>query len=316
MIFMNKKKIQVVMILLLLSILVYLILAPSNVIESVNFSISIWKDNLFPTLFPFFVVSNLLMQYGFIDIIGKFLEYPMNHLFHLPKDSGFVLAASLFSGFPSGSKYTSDLVKNKKLTPEEGARLLTFTHYSNPLFIIGMIGNILLNNKMFAYIILIAHISGGLITGYLYNHFFPFVGEEKEYKKEKTVLKPFGELLQTCIFSSLNTMFLLLGIVTIFLILNSFLQSMLNLSSLPQAILAGILEMTQGVKLISALEISELLKVIIITMILSFGGFSVHMQVLGIISDAKIKYKPFLLARVLHAILSGGFAFILYQILC
>ena len=51
-------------------------------------------------------------------------------------------------------------------------------------------------------------------------------------------------------------------------------------------------------------------------MILSFGGFSVHMQVLGIISDAKIKYKPFLLARVLHAILSGGFAFILYQILC
>ena len=74
MIFMNKKKIQVVMILLLLSILVYLILAPSNVIESVNFSISIWKDNLFPTLFPFFVVSNLLMQYGFIDIIGKFLE--------------------------------------------------------------------------------------------------------------------------------------------------------------------------------------------------------------------------------------------------
>ena len=179
-----------------------------------------------------------------------------------------------------------------------------------------MIGNILLNNKMFAYIILIAHISGGLITGYLYNHSFFFVGEEKEYKKEKTVLKPFGELLQTCIFSSLNTMFLLLGIVTIFLILNSFLQSMLNLPSLPQAILAGILEMTQGVKLISALEISELLKVIIITMILSFGGFSVHMQVLGIISDAKIKYKPFLLARVLHAILSGGFAFILYQILC
>lgn len=316
MIFMNKKKIQVVMILLLLSILVYLILAPSNVIESVNFSISIWKDNLFPTLFPFFVVSNLLMQYGFIDIIGKLLECPMNHLFHLPKDSGFVLAVSLFSGFPSGSKYTSDLVKNKKITPEEGARLLTFTHYSNPLFITGMIGNILLNNKMFAYIILIAHISGGLITGYLYNYAFPFVGEEKEYKKEKTVLKPFGELLQTCIFSSLNTMFLLLGIVTIFLILNSFLQSMLNLSSLPQAILAGILEMTQGVKLISALEISELLKVIIITMILSFGGFSVHMQVLGIISDAKIKYKPFLLARVLHAILSGGFAFILYQILC
>ena len=72
MIFMNKKKIQVVMILLLLSILVYLILAPSNVIESVNFSISIWKDNLFPTLFPFFVVSNLLtVSYTHLDVYKR-----------------------------------------------------------------------------------------------------------------------------------------------------------------------------------------------------------------------------------------------------
>ena len=53
----------------------------------------------------------------------------------------------------------------------------------------------------------------------------------------------------------------------------------------------------------------------LITGIISFGGFSVHMQVLGIITEANIKYKPFFIARVIHAILASGLALILYQII-
>lgn len=289
-----------------------------EVIESVGFSISIWKDNLFPTLFPFFVISNLLMQYGLVDMVGTILACPMKKLFHLPKDCGFVLAASLFSGFPSGAKYTKDLVTEGRITKEEAARLLTFTHYSNPLFILGMIGNILLNNPLIAYLILIAHISSGLLVGYLWNHFHSYYPSEKEKNKTKKINPPtksFGELLTTSIFDSLNTMFLLLGIVTIFLIINSLWNELFNFPPIMKAIFAGILEMTQGVKLASSLMVPEILKVIIITAIISFGGLSVHMQVIGIISEHKIKYKPFLLARILHSVLASVFVFIIY-ILC
>lgn len=315
---MNKKTINTLMICLLLTIIIFMITRSNKVIESVTFSISIWKDNLFPTLFPFFIVSSLLMHYGFVDIIGNILSYPMQKLFHLPGCCGFVLASSLFSGFPSGAKYTTDLVTNKKITTKQAELLLTFTHYSNPLFILGMIGTILLNNQKIAYLILISHITTGILIGLLFS--------QKERKTDKnaqiipslkdikTPTKTFGEILSNTIFDSLNTMFLLLGVVTIFLILTTFINEIITLPNYIQVIISGILEMTQGVKLASIQEIPIILKTILITGIISFGGLSVHTQVISIISKEKIKYKPFLLARIIHSILAMVFVFILYII--
>lgn len=312
---MNKKTINTLMICLLLTIVIFMITRSNKVIESVTFSISIWKDNLFPTLFPFFIVSSLLMHYGFVDIIGNFLSYPMQKLFHLPGCCGFVLASSLFSGFPSGAKYTVDLVKTNKITQKEAETLLTFTHYSNPLFILGMIGTLLLNNQKIAYLILISHIISGLLVGIIFSKKEnPTSNKISHITKTELSNKSFGEVLTTTIFDSLNTMFLLLGVVTIFLILTTLINEIITLPDYLQVIISGILEMTQGVKLASTLELPFILKTVLITGIISFGGLSVHTQVISIISSKKIKYKPFLLARILHSLLAMGFVFILYLI--
>lgn len=308
---MNKKTINIVMICLLLTIIYFMITASNKVIESVNFSISIWKDNLFPTLFPFFVISSLLLNYGFVDILGNLLSKPMNKLFHLPGCCGFVLAISLVSGFPSGAKYTKDLVENNLITIKQAERLLTFTHYSNPLFILGMIGSILLNNQKLAYLIMIAHIVSGLLVGIIFREKNYYSCENMQKKSNKTS-KTFGQLLTESIMSSLNTMFLLLGIVTIFLIISTIIKNIVSLPPILSTIVSGILEMTQGVKLASLMQTSELIKIIIITGIISFGGLSVHMQVLGIISEQKIRYKYFFLARIIHSILAMLLVSIIY----
>lgn len=253
------------------------------------------------------------MHYGFVDIIGNILSYPMQKVFNLPGCCGFVLASSLFSGFPSGAKYTTDLVTNKKITKEEAEILLTFTHYSNPLFILGMIGTILLNNQKIAYLILISHITTGIITGLFFKNKSK-INNNIIINNNKTSNKSFGEILSSVILDSLNTMFLLLGVVTIFLIFNTFINEIFHLPKNIQIILSGILEMTQGVKLTSIENIPLILKTILITGIISFGGLSVHTQVISIISKEKIKYKPFLLARIIHSILAMTFVFILYII--
>jgi len=313
---MNKKTTNLIIVIFLLITVFYMITCSNNVIESVTFSISIWKDNLFPTLFPFFIVSNLLLKYGFVELIGKILTLPMQKLFKLPGEAGFVLAASLFSGFPSGAKYTKDLVSENKLTKEEGARLLTFTHYSNPLFILGMVGTILLNNKTLSFLILISHIFGGLLTGYIINHKYNYIKTNNKSKINKITepTKTFGELLTKSIFDSLNTMFLLLGVVTIFLIINSFINKIITLPPILNTILSGTLEMTQGVKLASTLNIPEIIKIILITAFISFGGLSVHMQTISIIAEENIKYKTFLSARILHTILASFINIILFHI--
>lgn len=310
---MNKKKTDFTVIILSLLFLFFLIFSNKLVLESVNFSISIWKDNLFPTLFPFFIVSNILIQYGFVDIIGNIFSKSMQKIFKLPGNSSYVLINSLFSGFPSGAKYTVTLVKEKVLTINDASRLLTFTNYSNPLFIIGFIGNMILNKKT-SILILISHILGGLIVGLIFSF-----NKENNNIQNKSIKKAdkkitFGTSLSTSIYDSLNTMFLLLGIVTIFTIITSIISNVLNLNIYLKTILSGILEMTQGIKNLNTLNISIFLKTILVTFFISFGGLSVHIQVLSIISEYNIKYKPFFIARLIHSVISCGLVSILYYI--
>jgi len=308
---MNRKICDFTVIFLALVFILFLISANNIVLESVSFSISIWRDNLFPTLFPFFVASNILIQYGFIDILGKYLSVPMKKIFKLPGSSSFVLINSLFSGFPSGAKYATSLVKENKLSKNDAARLLTFTHYSNPLFIMGFIGGIILDKKA-ALIILISHILGGLLVGKIFSLNNKTEICKEEVIKQKNKFIPFGKALSNSVLDSLNTMFLLLGIVTIFTLITSFISNLLNLSILEKCLLSGILEMTQGIKNIASLEISNYLKAVLTSFFISFGGISVHMQVLSIIAEYNIKYKPFFIARILHSILTIGLVSIFY----
>ena len=307
---MNRNIIKFIVISFSIIFILFLILENNKVLESVNFSISIWKDNLFPTLFPFFVVSNILLSYNFTDIIGKIFNKPFKKLFKLPKECSFVLISSLFSGFPSGSKYTTSLINNKIITKEEGNKLLTFTHYSNPLFIIGFIGSIIFNNKIIGIIILLSHILSGLIVGIIFNYKNKNSSNNTIKKENKSI--SFGKILSNSIMDSLNTMFLLLGIITIFSLITSLIETIFNLDILTKSIISGILEMTQGIKNINNLDISIYFKIILTTTFISFGGLSVHMQVLAIISETELKYKSFFIARIIHAIIACIIVTILY----
>ncbi len=286
----------------------------NQVMESVTFSISIWRDNLFPSLFPFFILSNCLLQYDFAKILGRIFESFMRKFFRLPGETSFVWIISLFSGFPSGAKYTTELVKTGYINQEQASKLLTFTHYSNPLFVLGMIGGILLNHKGMALLILFGHILSNVIVGFIFRPKDLSISKNKSYEIDKEDNKTFGNVLRQSIYDALQTMFLLLGIITIFLIVTTILEQLFDFDIYIKTVVAGLLEMTQGVKLASGLPISLLEKALLMTGFISFGGLSVHIQVLSIIGEAKIKYKYFLLARILHVLLACSLVLIFYYL--
>lgn len=313
-----KKTNRSFLIICLLSIITLLLITYSKeVIESVSFSISIWKENLFPSLFPFFVVSNLLIEYGFIELLGKYFGGLMPILFGLPKEASFILFISMISGFPSSAKYTSRLVHEGVLTKEEGEQILTFTHFSNPLFILGFIGTSLLHNKTLALVILFCHISSNLMIGFLSKRKGPKKEEKKSQKNLSTKKKTssLGSIFSKSIMDSLNTMFLLLGVVTCFLVLTTLLQSLIPMSTSTKILLSGLLEMTQGIKLVGELSIPLFLKGLSILSFISFGGFSIHMQVLSFISEEHLKYFPYFWGRILQVILASILYLLLFPLI-
>lgn len=311
---MKKVSTSVFLLLFLLFIAFEILTNSKSILESVNFSFEVWQNNIFPSLFPFFILSEFLIQFGFVELMQELSKKIMYKLFKINGYASFILIMSLISGFPSSAKYTKELYLEKKLSKEEATKILCFSHFSNPLFILGTVSIFFLENKEAGIIVLIFHYLTNVLIGIIFRNYSP---SKKEIEKislkkaiynmhERRIKSPnIGIILSRAISNTINTLLLILGTVTVFLVLTTIIDKNLTISTYYQSILNGILEMTQGLKYVGMLEIPIRLKSVLTVMILSFGGLSVHIQIISILSDTDIKYLPFLASRLLHCAISG-----------
>lgn len=319
-----KKILFSVIIMLFLMFLTFEILTESGtILKSVMFSFTIWRDNIFPSLFPFFVLSEILINYGLVEFISELFKPLMNKLFKVSGNGAFVFFMSIISGFPSNSKYVRELYLKGLIDENEASKLLTFTHFSNPLFILGTVSILFLNNKEVGLLILLCHYLTNIIIGLIFRNYYPCKNDNSKVSLKQAVIKMhnkrinneqnFGQIITNSLINSINTLLLILGIVTMFLCITTIIDNNININNYNQSILNGFFEMTQGLKYVSILDIPLKFKSVITTMILSFGGLSVHMQVISILSDTKIKYLPFFTARLLHASIASLMCYIIFD---
>lgn len=314
-----KKYVNSFMILMLLFITFQVLTYSADIITSIRFSMDIWKKNIFPSLFPFFVLSSLLIHYGFIDFISEIFKNFMR-IFKISPNTAFILFMSMLSGFPSSAKYTKELYQGKLITKEEAEKILTFSHFSNPLFILGTIGLFL--NRKIAFLVMIAHYGTNLILGIIFRNFYPTNMNCQNVSLKKAFFKmnhsshqeSFGKVLSDAIVDSINTLLLILGTMSLFLMITTIIDYNLNVNAYIQSIINGFFEMTQGIKYASELNLSWKIQAILMTMFISFGGISVHIQTISILSDTDIRYFPYFIARLLHAGIAGFFLYILFDI--
>lgn len=319
-----RKWITVIILFVLIFICVEILTESKTILNSVSFSLQIWKNNIFPSLFPFFVLSEIMVKYGMTEFIGNLLKPFMNKLFKIKSSAAFVLVMSIISGNPANAKYTRELYLNGDLNENEATKILCFSCFANPLFILGTVGLLFLNNKEVGVLILLCHYLGNIIIGLFLRNYYPSQKENEKvsfnyavtmaHKKRISNKETFGEIITNSLLHSINTLLLILGVMTMCLVITTIIDNNVNLNSIMQSVLNGSIEMTQGLKYISLEAIPLKLKCILSVMILSFGGLSVHMQIVSIISDTKIKYFPFLFSRVLHSIISGLLVYLLFNI--
>ena len=313
-----------VVIMFILGYLVFEILTESeSILNSVNFSLNIFKNNIFPSLFPFFVLSNILIKCGLPEFMGNLFKGVMNRVFKIKGVCAFIFFMSIISGNPANAKYTRELYLDGKINKYEATKILCFTCFSNPLFILGTVSLLFLNNKDIGLLILLCHYLGNLFIGLGMRGYHPSKREKEKISLSKaidemhlkriSIKESFGEIITNSLISSIDTLLLILGVITMCLVITTIIDNNLNLNSIFQSVLNGFVEMTQGLKYISLEAIPLKLKCVLTVMILSFGGLSVHMQIMGILSDTDIKYLPFLCARVCHAIISSLLMFLLFD---
>src|SRR5690606_36811052 len=93
--------------LLIAGTMILIALFPDVSLQAALTGISIWWEVLFPSLFPFFVVSELMLGFGIVHFFGTLLDPMMRPLFRLPGPGGFVMALGFASGYPIGARLTA-----------------------------------------------------------------------------------------------------------------------------------------------------------------------------------------------------------------
>ncbi|HEY8530581.1 MAG TPA: nucleoside recognition domain-containing protein [Paenibacillaceae bacterium] len=143
---------------------------PSAALEASLRGVAIWWDVLFPALFPFFVLSELMLGFGVVHFAGTLLDPLMRSLFRIPGLGGFVLAMGFVSGYPVGARMTSRLMEQRLLDREQGERLVVMTTTADPLFLIGAVCVGFFGIKEAAPLLVCAHYGGALLIGLPVRH--------------------------------------------------------------------------------------------------------------------------------------------------
>ena len=325
----EKIKKNLISIICLLFIFFLVIYSKENII-AVKAGLELWINNVIPSLFPFFIATEILCKTNIINILGKLLEKPISFLFNVPGESSFALIMGIISGYPSGAKIVSNLKSQEILSLEEAERLIAFTNNSGPLFILGAVGVSLLKNSQIGYKLFISHIISCLLVGIIFRNWKKTkrIKKTKKLQKEnKNIeLKDLGEILGVSIRNSIITITNIGGFIVLFSviisILNSsgffiFTASIFEKINFPidigNGIISGIIELTNGVKIMSQIPLTNF-NISVISLLIGFGGLSVLFQVYSIISKENISIKPYIYGKILQGILSFFITFFLLTV--
>ncbi|SEP12944.1 sporulation integral membrane protein YlbJ [Paenibacillus sp. OK076] len=338
---------QVLIPLALLILCVLMVLFPAETWHAGVRGLSIWWDVLFPSLFPFLVLSELLLGFGIVHFLGTLLNPLMRPLFRVPGSGGFVFAVSCASGYPTGAKLTAQLWEQKLVTREEGERLVAFTTSSDPIFMIGAVSVGFFHNVAIAPILVTSHYGAAFLVGLLMRFHggvsvkdkpsiinSPSASEEVHrsrlvraiyamHEARKADGRAFGELLHQAISSSLRLIIIVGGLVVFFSVMMELLvqtgwlgglyaitEQLLRYTGFPPALshslVGGLFEVTLGAKEAGGAGISIPLvyKAAAAAFVLSWGGLSVHAQIMSVLSNTTMRYGPFLFARAIHALIA------------
>lgn len=339
--YLKEKSISIIFILYLF----FLVLFTKSNFNAAKKGITLWANNVVPSLFPFFVAVELLKHTNLIYFLSIKLDKYMKPIFNLPGVASFPFVMGLISGYPVGAKIVSDLYSNNLCTQKEAERMLAFTNNSGPLFIIGTVGCSFYSNTSIGILLLISHILSSICVGIILGIISRIKSATNKFtanSRQSASTNNFSSLLQddikiadlggilgSAILSAIKSILMIGGFVTIFSVILSILSNTKILTILSYFIsnifhinpdyivglLTGFLEFTNGLYKISTINNKMLsINLILSSFIIGFGGISVTLQVLNIISKNKLSIKTYIFGKLLHGTISALFTFLILSI--
>ncbi len=277
-----------------------LLLKSSECVGAARSALALCFETLIPTLFPFFVLSSLVVSCGGGTALGLVLRHFMRPLFGLSGAGGSALALGLLGGYPVGARTVGELYLRREISQEEAQQLLSFCNNAGPGFILGFCGaGVFQSTRTGAYLYLV-HVASALLAGILLHRTPESISPPK---RESTPPLSFFSAFPQAVTSSFAGIWNVCGFVILFMVLLrivSFFPPLAALSGAPRACLFGFLELTNGIAAVPKTREGF----IACAAILGWGGLSVHAQSLAVLEGTRLSTARYFLGKALQALVS------------
>lgn len=271
---------------------------PRQLSHGVRNGIELCAFTLIPSMFPFFVVSSLLLRSGSVSFMGKVINKMSCKLFKLSGCAFAIFFISLLSGFPVGAKLTSRLKDSGCLSDSDCARLMTCTVNAGPAFVVVAVGANMYLSKTIGLIIFASLTLSAFVLMIVSSFFYKYSLPEKNIDTYDKV--SFSQCLVESVTDATENMINVCGFVLVFSCFITKLSSLSDISML--------LEVSFGVQ-----EAVKKFSPPITAAVIGWGGLCVHFQIFSCITKCRGGIIPFFFFRLLHALLSAVFCRILLK---
>ena len=307
-----------------------LILRTELAVAAAREGVALCMQVILPSLFPFFVLSSLVVELGLTERPGRLLRRVMGPLFHLPGDCAGAFLLGIVGGYPVGARTAIELYESGRCSRDETERMLSFCNNSGPAFILGVVGAGVFRNSQAGLWLYAAHVTASLLVGVCFRGWGRWQGtgnpRAASRRSSPDILSAFPGAVRKAFQGTLN----ICGFVIFFTVLIRLLFAVGIISGaarvlclLPgfpgqreaQSLLTGMIELTSGVWSLRDMAGAMGDRLCLAAFMLGWAGMSVHCQVLSFIGQSGLSTRTYFLGKLLHGLLSSGIIWGLSRVL-
>ncbi len=283
-------------------LLILLFHSSDAAMDGVRQGLSLCLETLIPSLFPFLVVSELMVRLGAGEVLGKLIGRPLRAVLGLSDAGTSSLLLGTLCGFPVGSTTAITLYNEGRIDKKELDRLTLFCNNPSSGFLISAVGIALFGSRAIGVAIFCITVLSALLTGMVLRIGF---GKAESGNipangvKKRVSATDFTQSVRNA-FSSLATIvaFVLFFSCTAHCLRE--LLSPLGLSKVTESLLFGVLEMTAGIAHATA-TLAPPFAFRLVVFFASFSGISVALQLFCIGESVRLRLSAYLLTKCLQA---------------
>ncbi len=289
-----------------------MLIFPQAVFSGAEEGLLLWFQIIFPTLFPFLVVTSLLLSSGGLNLITRLFGGLFRRIFRVTQNGAFAVLAGFLCGYPMGAKVTADLLRAEKISDREARYLLSFCNNTSPVFIINFIVWKTFGNERLMLPTLLILIGSPVLMSFIFRRIYlkgrhPFPEPSAALKEKKTRFD--FSVLDSCMMNSFEAIVKVGGYIILFSVLLSLLEELSGQNSILMAA-APALEVTNGILLLSSSVSDPGLRYAAVLGLTSFGGLCSAAQTQCMLEGTGLSVIPYIIQKLTTAAAASLLSFI------